>query len=166
MSPGFSAAIHCRILPAGFLCPPRTVAYPDWSHAARCLRSLSDGSRILILGGAGLLLGLLLLGRGAGLLLGLLLLGLNWQIFRAFEGYPLAERKRSKLLKPVSAPLLRLQRRRFDCLVAIRDDVKGDDVNRANAAWRLDREFPPNRAQLLPTRFGNAVMAFETAAMP
>ncbi len=113
---------------------------------------LSDGTRIIVLG-------------GAGLFLGLLLLGLNWQIFRLLEGYPLTERRRRPSFRWITEIFVARQNRNYSRLVGIRDDDQRPSAVRSNAAWRLDREFPPNEDQLLPTRFGNAVLAFESHAM-
>jgi len=112
---------------------------------------VSDGAKIAVLG-------------GAGLLLGLILLGLNWQITRAYEGYPLASRRRRHLFGPLHDLLLKRQENGYDQLRRDYARPTATGAERAAAAWRLDREFPPERDELLPTRFGNAVLAFERHA--
>jgi hypothetical protein len=112
---------------------------------------LSDGAKIAVLG-------------GSGLLLGLVLLGLNWQITRTYEGYPLAARRRHHVFRWIHDLLLDRQERTYDLLHAAFASATASESERTNAAWRLDREFPPDRDELLPTRFGNAVLAFERHA--
>ena len=93
------------------------------------------------------------------LLIGLALLGVNYQLLRVFEGYPLVKRKEKDWVKPLHDWLIERQRRRYDRLVALSDQVgpEGDE-----AAWLLDRYFSEDpRKRLLPTAFGNAVRAFE-----
>jgi hypothetical protein len=127
---GLSQALTSAFLPSGY-------------------RDLSEGAQIAVIG-------------GAGLFLGLLLLGLNWQIFRLYEGYPLAERRDQRILGPLHELLVRRQKHVFDRLTKTRDDDSKDGSARGKAAWKLDREFPAEAIDLLPTRFGNAVLAFET----
>jgi hypothetical protein len=106
--------------------------------------------------------GILVLG-GAALLLGLLLLGLNYPIIRVFEGYPL----RSSKLAWLERRLVALQERTFDRIakvkeLALKPDATVDEIRRGTVAWRkLDWGFPDDRSRLLPTRFGNAILAFE-----
>lgn len=157
MSPSDIAGVFSRYFIVGFFLP----AFFTLVGLSQALTSsflpnsyeeLSEGAQVAILG-------------GVGLLLGLLMLGLNWQIFRMFEGYPLAERKGLPLLGFLHRRVVGRRKRSFDQLVAAMDDPSKDDAARGNAAWRLDLEFPPTAEQLLPTRFGNAVLAFESHAM-
>lgn len=109
---------------------------------------LGGGSQIAVLG-------------GAGVLGGLLMLGFNHPLMRLVEGYPLAARSSHKVLGGVHEFALCHQRKRFDSLVATRDCEAASDSARGKAAWQLDREYSDDRDGLLPTRFGNAVRAFE-----
>ena len=115
-------------------------------------QELSNGAQLAVLG-------------GTGLFLGLMLLGLNWQIFRLYEGYPLAEHKRWPLIGLLHKGFTRHQQDLFDRLTRVRDDESLESGLRGGAAWRLDRDFPAHRADVMPTRFGNAVLAFESHAM-
>jgi hypothetical protein len=54
-----------------------------------------------------------------------------------------------------------LQRRSYNQRLAVRDDLDRPDADRAGAAWVLDRFFPEDDDDLLPTRMGNAIRAFE-----
>jgi hypothetical protein len=157
MSPSDVAGVFSRYFIVGFFLPGffTTVGLSQalsGGFLPQFYEELGGGSQIAVAG-------------GIGLLVGLLLLGLNWQVFRLFEGYPIAEGQRSN---PGIAFLhdlfIRRQKNAFDKLMTIRD---GDNPapDKANAAWKLDQEFPPSRDRLLPTRFGNAVLAFETHAM-
>jgi len=157
MSPSDVAGVFSRYFIVGFFLPAlftliglsQALTDPFLPNA---YQRLEGGAQIAVLG-------------GIGLLLGLLLLGLNWQIFRLYEGYPLAERRRQlRTLGWLHELLVARQKHLFDQLVDIRDGT-GDNADRENAAWRLDREFPDSADRLLPTRFGNAVLAFETHAM-
>jgi len=89
--------------------------------------------------------------------LGLLLSGLHVPVLRLFEGYPL---KNSKLLRPVCKLALEVQQRRFDPLrKAATSPIRSKE--RSNAIRELDRHWPAEASQLLPTRFGNTLKAFE-----
>jgi hypothetical protein len=101
---------------------------------------------------------ILILG-GVALLVGLFLLGLHRPTLRLFEGYPL-------IPLGVARPFLSLQRRAYDRLAGEKalahPDAKPDERERGIRAWlRLDRFFPDDRSRLLPTRFGNALRAWE-----
>jgi hypothetical protein len=111
-----------------------------------------DGTQILVLG-------------GAGVLLGLFLLGLHFPILRLYEGYPLM----SPPLRVVRRPLIWLQARPYKELTDRKKlaTPEADEETQARglAAWRkLDRFFPDDRSRLLPTRFGNALRAAEDYA--
>jgi hypothetical protein len=96
----------------------------------------------------------LLLG-GAALFTGLVLLGLRYPLIRVFEGYPLEFGP----LRPLRQPFIRLQSRSFDRLDRIRANPSAP--GRAVAIRLLDRRFHKDRARLLPTRLGNAFRASE-----
>lgn len=108
-----------------------------------------DATRIVVLG-------------GAGLLAGLVALGLNYPILRMFEGYPLREARRAPLVGPLYSRLLRRQQNTYRALRAVRDDEAASGEDRGRAAWKLDRQFgEEDQRKLLPLAFGNAVRAFE-----
>jgi len=107
----------------------------------------SAGTQILILG-------------AAGLLVGLFLLGLHRPVIRTFEGYPMSGRL------GLDRPFVSLQRRRFDELTKLKaaggPQADADVRAKSMKAWlKLDRYFPDDRDRLLPTRFGNALRASE-----
>jgi hypothetical protein len=106
----------------------------------------SPGGRIAVLG-------------GAAVLVGLILLGLNYPILRLFEGYPLTRRW---FAWPLRFPLVRWQRKRLRRAWCATKGTKTEREKR-NARYRLARHFPPDIAcdHVLPTGFGNAVRAFE-----
>jgi hypothetical protein len=137
-------------LPAFFTLVGMSQALTD-SFLPAGYRELSGGTQIAVLG-------------AAAVLLGLLLLGLNWQVIRLYEGYPLIEpRRRVPLVGHLSRGLIARQKASFDRLVELRD---GEDAKaRSRAAWKLDIEFPGDAEALMPTRFGNAVLAFESHSM-
>ena len=161
------AGIFSRYFVVGFFLPAfSALAVFSVSVSDALLPNLYErygpGTQLLILG-------------GAGLLLGLLLLGLNYPILRLFEGYPL-----KALVQWLESPmrherwsrLARWTGRLQDRLVANQDrrrlalreirDASSDPAEQGRAAWRLDRCFPRRRSQLLPTSFGNSMRAFET----
>ncbi len=106
---------------------------------------------------------------GAALLLGLVLLGLSDPTIRLYEGYPLqsvrARRRRRVVghlnpLRWLDALLMRRQRAR---LASTRARIEGEDD--VDARWELDRRFPhDDESLLLPTTLGNAVRAAERHA--
>ena len=101
---------------------------------------------------------------GTSLLLGLLLLGFNWQIYRAAEGYPLWNRRDRQPFRRICGYLVDRERRRYVGLRSERDSSTKPNDLRAHAAACLDREFPPDLQSVLPSRFGNAIRAFESHA--
>jgi hypothetical protein len=101
---------------------------------------------------------------GIALLVALALSGLNYSITRFFEGYPLEKIQKVPVLRFFHRRLLAGQQRRFDRLVAVRDDEQKDSRERTGAAWKLNRHYPATRERLLPTTFGNAIRAFEAHA--
>lgn len=110
-------------------------------------RDESGGTQILIIGG------LALLG-------GLLLSGLHHVVLRLFEGYPLKRlAERGKLWRRLYGWTVDRWKRE---LADIRDQLQGPPSGkRTTAANRLQTSYPPRDAELLPTRFGNIVCAFE-----
>jgi len=109
------------------------------------LEAYSDGAKIAIVG-------------GSALLVGLALMGLNYQVMRAFEGYPLMAHASNRAVKPVYDWLVARQEAANDELVRVRDDAARPDADRNDAAWRLGFRYSD---RLLPTGFGNVVRAFE-----
>lgn len=154
MSPKDVAGVFSRYFIVGFFLPAYFVLVGlSRSLTADFLPSFyedhhSEATQLLILG-------------GVALLLGLLLLGLNWPIYRTVEGYPLMERSDRWYVAWLIGPMRKRERKRFRGLCAIRDSETEPRDKRGAAAWRLDREFPPAEESVLPTRFGNAVRAFE-----
>jgi hypothetical protein len=100
---------------------------------------------------------------GAALPLGLVLLGLEYSVIRVLEGYflvrPHAPAWIYYPLWPLSRLLVWRQRAAFDKLTRQRKQREDAELRRV-AAWRLDLYFPPEE-DLLPTRLGNAIRAFE-----
>jgi hypothetical protein len=108
-----------------------------------------DGARIAIVG-------------GAALLVGLVLLGLNHPITRWFEGYPLKSHGERWYAKHLCGRLMRRQQAKFTEMRQACVSAGATDVERRTAVWRMDQAFPrDNEDLLLPTSFGNAVRAFE-----
>jgi hypothetical protein len=105
----------------------------------------SNGARVAIIG-------------GASLLTGLVLLGLEYPLLRLFEGYALLGHWYTKPLRQL---LMRKQTWQFQKVLAQTTDTSTTPVQRRNALWRMDRMFRSNADLLLPTRFGNAIGAFE-----
>jgi hypothetical protein len=101
----------------------------------------------------------LLIISGFGIPLGLLLSGLNYTIMRVFEGYPLQNAQNWPGFRTVHKWMVGPRLREFGDLA--RRKRNGD----SKAAWLLDRRFPSSEGQVLPTRFGNAVRAFEHHAL-
>jgi hypothetical protein len=103
----------------------------------------------------------LLILAGVAVVVGLALSGASYHLTRLFEGYPLERRSRWPV-GTLYRGALALQRRRYDRLLATRDDKSNPPKDRRRAARFLDRYFPPSRDALLPTRIGNAIRAFES----
>jgi hypothetical protein len=108
-----------------------------------------DGPRILILG-------------GAALLVGLVLSGLHYEVLRLYEGYPLRDRRESWYAGWLARWLQERQRSEFRKCQKASEDKNSTLDQRQVAKWRLDLCFPwDDESRLLPTAFGNAVRAFE-----
>ncbi len=105
-------------------------------------QSSSEGTQLLIIG-------------GAALLTALLLSGLNRPLMRTYEkGYLL------KAVPPVGKWAVARWQYRFDQLVAMRAQ-ESPSPERTAAARRLDDQFPQSRNGVLPTRLGNVMRASE-----
>jgi hypothetical protein len=103
---------------------------------------------------------LLILGATA-VVLGLALSGLSYYVARLFEGYALERWSSWPIVRSAYRATIALQRRHYDRLCAIRHDESKPPNDRQLAAWKLDRYFPPTGEDLLPTRVGNTIRAFE-----
>lgn len=101
----------------------------------------------------------LLIIAGLAIPLGLLLSGLNYSILRLYEGYPLQQAQRLPGFRFVYKRLVQPRIREFGELTTRKQ--AGDSA----AAWQLDRRYPSIKSHVLPTRFGNAVRAFEHHAL-
>jgi hypothetical protein len=104
-----------------------------------------NGARVAIIG-------------GASLLVGLVLLGLNYPILRLFEGQTLG---RHWYTKPLYVPLVWRQKRRRKKAKAEITAASAGSVEANNATWRLGRKFRLDDEIVLPTSLGNAIRAFE-----
>ncbi len=101
----------------------------------------------------------LLIIAGLAIPLGLLLSGLNYSILRIFEGYPLQRAQHWLVFRTLHKWMMRPR------LAEFRDLVRRKQDRESNAAWLLDRRYPSTEGQILPTRFGNVVRAFEHHAL-
>ncbi len=153
------AGVFSRYFIVGFFLPAFFVLLAlaqcvDGAFLPQVYVHASSGARVAIIG-------------GAGLAVGLLLLGLNYNVVRLYEGYPLEATGSIPLVKIVYRTLLHAQRLRFRRGRRKCESHRLDDQGRFNALWRLGLRFPYDRenldstAMLLPTAFGNAIRAFE-----
>jgi hypothetical protein len=117
-------------------------------------RTASGGTQIAILG-------------GVAVLGGLFLSGLHYHLIRMLEGYPIQRLIDVKPQGPVRRALRRLAaamvehwRGEFERCSKALEGPKSPA--RTRAALELDGSFPWRTGSILPTRFGNAVRAFET----
>jgi len=94
-----------------------------------------------------------------GIPLGLLLSGLNYSILRLYEGYPLQQAQHWHGIRFLYKRLMQSRINEFNDLTSRKQ--AGDST----AAWQLDRRYPSIKSHILPTRFGNAVRAFEHHAL-
>jgi hypothetical protein len=102
---------------------------------------------------------------GAGLLGGLLLLGVNQYIVRFFAGYPLQRllavlarhlNPNGRLTEVLLRPTVNHRLKRAE--LEIRASIEGS----TEAAVRLNQYFPAQANEVMPTRLGNAIRAFES----
>jgi hypothetical protein len=146
--------VFSRYFVVGFFLPAYIALVSLWLLASSDflpdeLEEHSQATELLILGGVAVIAGLALSGG-------------SYYVTRLFEGYPLERASRWPVARALDRGAIALQRRRYDRLVAIRDDKSKPPKERQRAAWSLDRYFPPRRDALLPTRVGNAIRAFES----
>jgi hypothetical protein len=143
MLPKDVAGIFSRFFISGFFVPTFSTLFVLWlavSHVMKpvSFREESSQTQILILG-------------AWAILIGLVLQGMRFRLIRIYEGYPIRDRLLLRPLKWIAIPLQRLSYWR----------VKRQGHGEAwRETWLLDRRFP-DKAELLPTRFGNAFRAFE-----
>jgi hypothetical protein len=146
-------SVFSRYFVVGFFLPAYVSVVSLWLSASpefipNSLEQHSQTTQLLILG-------------GVALIAALGLSGLSYYITRLFEGYPLERLSNWPALGGVYRAAIRVQRRRYDSLLAVRSDPNQSSQARQRAAWCLDRWFPKNPARLLPTRLGNTIRAFE-----
>lgn len=158
MVPSDFAGIFSRYFVIGFFLPVFfalvLVAHlVDPSITPNAYASANGGTQVVILG-------------GAGLLGGLLLLGVNQYVIRIFAGYPLqglltllVEKRliRGRLMARVlSWPIVRnrLKRARLEARASIAGSTE--------AAVKLNQYFPWQPNEVMPTKLGNVIKAFES----
>jgi hypothetical protein len=99
---------------------------------------------------------------GVALVAGLVLSGLNYPLTRAFEGYPLMGLQRIPVVRRIPGAAIRVQRWSYMRLRRVYEDRSPANRGRRRlAAATLDWSFPADPADLLPTRVGNAMRAYE-----
>ena len=152
MGLGDITGVFSRYFVVGFFLPAYVSLVALWISATGDfipddLERYSEATELLILG-------------GLALVAGLSLSGARYLVTRAFEGYPLLRLSRWPL-GLVSRAAIRRQRASFHRLLAVRDDAARASSERSRAAWILDRFYPKDANELLPTRLGNAMRAFE-----
>jgi hypothetical protein len=163
--PSDFAGIFSRYFVIGFFLPffflllaVAHIAEPSALPSA--YRSAAAGTQVIIIGGASVF--------GA-----LIFSGLNFHFLRTLEGYPFqrfAEGDKKSWLGPprtavekiVDGRLEHWRRRWRDLSLVV---VGPTSPDRTRAAERRDRDFPRCEADILPTRFGNALRAFEAHPM-
>lgn len=131
----FTLMILSQALSAGF---PLPAVYKDHN----------EGIQVLILG-------------GASLLLGLLLSGFRYVIDSAFAGLFLLPRPGSavaRYLRPWAWLVLLPQRLTYRRHLRNRDSPTRPEQQQP-AAWHLDRRYPQQESRLLPTSYGNTMRA-------
>lgn len=145
MLPKDVSGIFSRFFISGFFLPAFFTLFALWLTVSTEFQPEAlaaedkDSTQILVLG-------------GAALLLGLLLQALRYPFIRIFEGYGLRNRI---LLRPIYWIAIRLQRRAYR---RIERQAGGEEWKRK---WLLERRFPLKYGDMLPTRFGNSVRAHE-----
>ena len=121
--------------------------------------SASGATQIVILG-------------GAGLLGGLLLLGVNQYVVRIFAGYPLKglitslARRMDPKGRPVEYVLWPISRNLAKKLLleeeAEREGEGANDPEKTEAALKVNQRFPSQDHEIMPTKLGNAIRAFQS----
>jgi hypothetical protein len=143
------ASVFSRSFVVGFFVPALAALFAvdqltsdEFTPAA--YRDASTGAQLAVLG-------------AAALVIGILLSGLNYPILRLFEGYPL----RKGPLKKHAKKWREKWQQKYDELEKVRQEKTASQA-RTEAARRLNDMFPAKKESVLPTRFGNALRAFET----
>jgi hypothetical protein len=147
--PKDAAGIFSRFFISGFFLPAFFTLTALWLTLSEhfepaSFRGESKQVQLLVLG-------------GLALLFGLLLQGLRYPLIRIFEGYGIQNRLVLRPLLKVALPLQRRSYRRIEkqaCSKPVAERAR-------RRKWLLDRRFPNEIRDLLPTRFGNAFRAFE-----
>ena len=145
--------VFSRYFAVGFFLPAFISLVALWYFASSefmpvVLENHSETTQLLILG-------------GVALVAGLVLSGSNYLITRLFEGYPLLRLRGVPVLKQIPRAAIALQARSLQKLRKVRDDEDKPEADRGTAWRRLDRFFPYQRGDLMPTRLGNTIRAFE-----
>jgi hypothetical protein len=158
--PSDFAGIFSRYFVIGFFLPVFfaliLVAHlVELSSTPGAYASASGGTQVVLIGGAGLLGGLLLLGVGQF-------------VIRAFAGYPLRdligllarrladeEKEEGRLLRALTKPTARYVRKWRRLQIEVRE-------GRTEAAVKLNQYFPWHQNEVMPTRLGNAIRSFES----
>jgi hypothetical protein len=153
MGLGDITGVFSRYFVVGFFLPAYISLVSLWLAASsqfipNVLEQHSQGTELLILG-------------AVGLVAGLALSGSSYLITRVFEGYPLAQVIGWPVLGRLARAVRAVQRRSYNRLRGVRDDESKTPEERTLAAWRLEKFFPHEPEDLLPTRLGNAIRAFE-----
>lgn len=152
------AGVFSRYFVVGFFLPAffTTLAAAhviDSAWLPHVYTSAESGAQVLVVG-------------GAALLLALLLSALHNTIIRALEGYWVrrlgtATGRGARLKRRINRALMGRVETRYDRLVELREDPD-PSPERTAAAQKLDNEYPyPRRTELLPSRLGNTIRAFE-----
>lgn len=145
--------VFSRYFVVGFFLPAYASLVALWLSASEkfipgALQSHSQTTQLAILG-------------GVAVVLALLLSGLSYPITRWAEGYPLMRLQRWRILRLAPRAAIALQGRSYKRVVSIRDDRTRAPDERAQAYAAADKFFPGDPHQLLPTRLGNAMRAYE-----
>jgi hypothetical protein len=145
--------VFSRYFVVGFFLPAYISLVALWLTASSALlpeelQGYSETAQLGILG-------------GVALVVALTLSGLSYHVTRISEGYPLERVAGWPAIGLCHSLAIKLQRRRYEKLLAIREDEAKSARERGRAAWCLDRYFPHDPKRLLPTRVGNAIRASE-----
>jgi hypothetical protein len=150
---GDITGVFSRYFVVGFFLPAYAALVSLWLLASsglvpNLLEQHSQATQLLILG-------------GIALVGGLALSGTSYYVARLLEGHPLVRWSKRPVARTGYRAAIALQRRRYNRLRDIHDGKGKPGEDPQHAAWHLDRYFPPEPDDLLPTRLGNAIRAFE-----
>jgi len=146
-------SVFSRYFIVGFFLPAYASLVALWLTASSALtpntlERRSQATQVLILG-------------GAALVAGLALSGLSYYITRLYEGYGLERARDVRGFRSIHRAAVALQKRRYNKLLEIRQNKAAVPRRRSSAAWFLEKWYPQDPCDLLPTRVGNAIRAFE-----